>query len=79
MGILMLVLQLSIFYETIKGTYKIGYLLLLSASLFLYTLFTMLSQGRKLTTLGIVISIISILGLIYCVCTLLGIDLTKLF
>ena len=62
-------------YGVITETFPLGIIFVISLAVFLYTLFSLLNKGMRLTELGIGVMVISLLLLVYTICYLfLGID-----
>ena len=62
-------------YGVITETIPLGIIFVIALAVFLYTLFSLLNKGMRLTELGIGIFVVSLLLLMYTVCYLfLGID-----
>ena len=62
-------------YGVITESVQLGIIFVISLAVFLYTLFSLLNKGMRLTELGIGVMIISLLLLAYTICYLfLGID-----
>ena len=62
-------------YGVITESVQLGIVFVISLSVFLYTLFSLLNKGMRLTELGIGVMVISLLLLVYTICYLfLGID-----
>ena len=62
-------------YGVITEAVQLGIIFVISLAVFLYTLFSLLNKGMRLTELGIGVMIISLLLLAYTICYLfLGID-----
>ena len=62
-------------YGAITETIQLGIIFVISLAVFLYTLFSLLNKGMRLTELGIGVMVISLLLLVYTICYLfLGID-----
>lgn len=76
---LLSLIYICIFGLTISNEIKIGYLLLISIVFFLYCLLILFSKTEKLTELGRIIFIISLLGLAYSISILNGISFMHLF
>lgn len=79
MALVLLIILTGLFYGTVVGLYSVGWLFAFSIALFIYTLLIGLSKQSALSTMGRIICVISILGIIYCICTLLNINVLKLF
>ena len=62
-------------YGVITESVQLGIVFVISLAVFLYTLFSLLNKGMRLTELGIGVMVISLLLLVYTICYLfLGID-----
>ena len=62
-------------YGVITEAVQLGIIFVISLAVFLYTLFSLLNKGMRLTELGIGVMVISLLLLVYTICYLfLGID-----
>lgn len=70
---------IAAFIAHISGEAPIGWVLVLSLGSFLYTLLVMGSKTERLTNFGKVLFVISVLGLIYSICILNGVNLMQLF
>ena len=63
-------------YGVITEAVQLGIVFVISLAVFLYTLFSLLNKGMRLTELGIGVMVISLLLLVYTICYLfLGIDI----
>lgn len=76
---MLLVILIGIFAATVVGYINIGWLLVISIGLFLYTIMIHTSKREVLTDFGKLILVISIVGIAYCVCVLTGINIMSLF
>ena len=62
-------------YGVTTEAVQLGIIFVISLAVFLYTLFSLLNKGMRLTELGIGVMVISLLLLVYTICYLfLGID-----
>ncbi len=57
-------------YGVITGEVPLGIIFIISLAIFLYTLFSLLNKGMRLTELGIGIMVVSLLLVIYTTCYL---------
>ena len=73
------VLHIVLFLLTIFQKIKVGWLLFYSLAVFMYTLIILLSKTKALTKLGVYLSVLSMLGIIYCLCVLAGVDIAAMF
>lgn len=73
------VLHIVLFLLTIFQKIKVGWLLFYSLAVFMYTLIILLSKTRALTKFGVYLSVLSMLGIIYCLCVLTGVDIAAMF
>lgn len=73
------VLHIVLFLLTIFQKIRIGWLLFYSLTVFMYTLIILLSKTKALTKFGIYLSVLSMLGIIYCLCVLTGVDIAAMF
>lgn len=73
------VLHIVLFLLTIFQKIKVGWLLFYSLAVFMYTLIILLSKTKALTKLGVYLSVLSMLGIIYCLCVLTGMDIAAMF
>lgn len=73
------VLHIVLFLLTIFQKIRVGWLLFYSLAIFMYTLIILLSKTKALTKLGVYLSILSMLGIIYCLCVLTGVDIAAMF
>ena len=63
-------------YGVITEAVQLGIVFVISLAVFLYSLFSLLNKGMRLTELGIGVMVISLLLLVYTICYLfLGIDI----
>ena len=79
MGLIALIVLVGLFYMNIKGICGIGWLLVLSVGLFVYTVLIGLSKQRVLSDFGRVLCVLSVIGMIYCFCILSGINIQSMF
>lgn len=79
MAFIIFVAIIIAFIAHITGAAPIGWLLVFSFVSFLYTALTIVSKNEVLTNFGKILFAISVLGLIYGICILNGINLIKLF
>lgn len=68
-----------LFLLTILQKIRVGWLLFYSLVVFMYTLIILLSKTRALTKFGVYLSVLSMLGIIYCLCVLTGVDIAAMF
>lgn len=68
-----------LFLLTIFQKIRVGWLLFYSLAVFMYTLIILLSKTRVLTKFGVYLSVLSMLGIIYCLCVLTGVDIAAMF
>lgn len=68
-----------LFLLTIFQKIRVGWLLFYSLAVFMYTLIILLSKTRALTKFGVYLSVLSMLGIIYCLCVLTGVDIAAMF
>lgn len=54
-------------------------IILFLLAIFMYTSIILFSKNKVLTTLGIYMNVISILGIVYCFCVLMGINFEVMF
>jgi len=73
------VLHIVLFLLTIFQKIRVGWLLFYSLAVFMYTLIILLSKTKSLTKFGIYLSVLSMLGIIYCLCVLTGVDIAAMF
>lgn len=73
------VLHIVLFLLTIFQKIRIGWLLFYSLAVFMYTLIILFSKTKALTKFGICLSVLSMLGIIYCLCVLTGVDIAAMF
>lgn len=73
------VLHIVLFLLTIFQKIRVGWLLFYSLAVFMYTLIILLSKTKALTKLGVYLSVFSMLGIIYCLCVLTGVDIAAMF
>ena len=73
------VLHIVLFLLTIFQKIKVGWLLFYSLAVFMYTLIILLSKTKALTKFGVYVSVLSMLGIIYCLCVLTGMDIAAMF
>ena len=73
------VLHIVLVLLTIFQKIKVGWLLFYSLAVFMYTLIILLSKTRTLTKFGVYLSVLSMLGIIYCLCVLTGVDIAAMF
>ena len=73
------VLHIVLFLLTIFQKIRVGWLLFYSLAVFMYTLIILLSKTKALTKLGVYLSVLSILGIVYCLCVLTGVDIAAMF
>ena len=73
------VLHIVLFLLTIFQKIKVGWLLFYSLAVFMYTLIILLSKTKTLTKFGVYSSVFSMLGIIYCLCVLTGMDIAAMF
>lgn len=73
------VLHIVLFLLTIFQKIKVGWLLFYSLAIFMYTLIILLSKTKALTKFGVYLSVLSMLGIIYCLCILTGVDIAAIF
>ena len=72
-------LHSALFLLTIFQKIRVGWLLFYSLVVFMYTLIILLSKTRALTKFGVYLSVLSMLGIIYCLCVLTGVDIAAMF
>ena len=68
-----------LFLLTIFQKIRVGWLLFYSLAVFMYTLIILLSKTKALTKLGVYLSVLSMLGIVYCLCVLTGVDIAAMF
>lgn len=73
------VLHIVLFLLTIFQKIRVGWLLFYSLAVFMYTLIILLSKTKALTKLGVYLSVFSMLGIVYCLCVLTGVDIAAMF
>lgn len=73
------VLHIVLFLLTIFQKIRVGWLLFYSLAIFMYTLIILLSKTKALTKFGVYLSVISMFGIIYCLCVLTGVDIAAMF
>ena len=73
------VLHIVLFLLTIFQKIRVGWLLIYSLAVFMYTLIILLSKTKALTKFGIYLSVLSMLGIVYCLCVLTGVDIAAMF
>lgn len=73
------VLHIVLFLLTIFQKIRVGWLLFCSLTIFMYTLIILLSKTKALTKFGVYLSVLSMLGIIYCLCVLTGVDIAAMF
>lgn len=73
------VLHIVLFLLTISQEIRVGWLLFYSLAIFMYTLIILLSKTKALTKFGVYLSVLSMLGIIYCLCVLTGVDIAAMF
>lgn len=73
------VLHIVLFLLTIFQEIRVGWLLFYSLAVFMYTLIILLSKTKALTKFGVYSSVLSMLGIIYCLCVLTGVDIAAMF
>ena len=73
------VLHIVLFLLTIFQKIRVGWLLFYSLAIFMYTLIILLSKTKALTKFGVYLSVLSMLGIIYCLCVLTGADIAAMF
>lgn len=73
------VLHIVLFLLTIFQKIRVGWLLFYSLAVFMYILIILLSKTKALTKLGVYLSVFSMLGIIYCLCVLTGVDIAAMF
>ena len=73
------VLHIVLFLLTIFQKIKVGWLLFYSLAVFMYTLIILLSKTKALSKFGVYVSVLSMLGIIYCLCVLTGMDIAAMF
>lgn len=73
------VLHIVLFLLTIFQKIRVGWLLFYSLVVFMYTLIILLSKTKALTKLGVYLSVLSMLGIVYCLCVLTGVDIAAMF
>lgn len=79
LGFGIVVLHIVLFLLTIFQKIRVGWLLFYSLAVFMYTLIILLSKTRVLTKLGVYLSVLSMIGIIYCLCVLTGVDIAAMF
>ena len=79
LGFGIVVLHIVLFLLTIFQKIRVGWLLFYSLAVFMYTLIILLSKTKALTKLGVYLSVFSMLGIIYCLCVLTGVDIAAMF
>lgn len=72
-------LHIVLFLLTIFQKIRVGWLLFYSLAVFMYTLIILLSKTKALTKLGVYLSVFSMLGIVYCLCVLTGVDIAAMF
>ena len=73
------VLHIVLFLLTIFQKIRVGWLLFYSLAVFMCTLIILLSKTKALTKLGVYLSVLSMLGIVYCLCVLTGVDIAAMF
>lgn len=73
------VFHIVLFLLTIFQKIKVGWLLFYSLAVFMYTLIILLSKTKALTKFGVYLSVLSMLGIVYCLCVLTGVDIAAMF
>lgn len=73
------VLHIVLFLLTIFQKIRVGWLLFYSLAVFMYTLIILLSKTRALTKFGVYLSVLSMLGIVYCLCVLTNVDIAAMF
>lgn len=73
------VLHIVLFLLTIFQKIRVGWLLFYSLAVFMYTLIILLSKTRVLTKFGVYLSVLSMLGIVYCLCVLTSVDIAAMF
>lgn len=73
------VLHIVLFLLTIFQEIRVGWLLFYSLAIFMYTLIILLSKTKALTKFGVYLSVLSMLGIVYCLCVLTGVDIAAMF
>lgn len=73
------VLHIVLFLLTIFQKIRVGWLLFYSLAVFMYTFIILLSKTKALTKFGVYLSVLSMLGIIYCLCVLTGVDIAAMF
>lgn len=79
LGFEIAVLHIVLFLLTIFQKIRVGWLLFYSLAIFMYTLIILLSKTKALTKFGVYSSVLSMLGIIYCLCVLTGVDIAAMF
>ena len=79
MRVMPLNLVIVLFLLTIFQKIRVGWLLFYSLAVFMYTLIILLSKTKALTKFGVYLSVLSMLGIIYCLCVLTGVDIAAMF
>lgn len=73
------ILHIVLFLLTIFQKIRVGWLLFYSLTVFMYTLIILLSKTKALTKFGVYLSVLSMLGIVYCLCVLTGVDIAAMF